>query len=243
MLHHINPDNLIVIDIETVPMVSSTKELSKEMFELYLEKSKRLVEPDENDEQKFFNHAGIYAEFGKVVCISVGVFTRDKKEKKLKFRVKSFAGTEEKKLLEDFFQLLNKHYKDDKKFLFAGHNIREFDVPYLCRRGLINGIKLPALLNISGKKPYEVNYVDTMQLWRFGDYKHYTSLKLLCEIFKIPTSKDDISGKDVGRVFWKEKNIERISVYCKKDVLAVAQLIRRFRGEELLTDDEIVFVN
>ena len=127
--------------------------------------------------------------------------------------------------------------------MLSGHNIKEFDVPYVCRRMLVNGIKLPNILNIFGKKPWEVLNIDTMDLWKFGDYKSYTSLKLLAALFGIATPKDDIDGSDVGKVFWIDNDLERIVTYCQKDVLTVAQLLLKFKGLPLLDDDQVTIVD
>lgn len=238
MLDHLHFEQLICLDIETVPGVSDFSVMPEELKELYLKKSERLKAQDETPEEQYFNHAGIYAEFGKVICISLGIFKKEKETGEWHFRLKSIYGDDEKKLLLEFAELL-KHYQHPNHFQFCGHNIREFDVPYLCRRMLIQGIPLPAMLDISGKKPYEVFMVDTMQLWRFGDYKHFTSLKLLAALFGIQSPKDDIDGKDVGRVYWLEKDLSRIINYCQKDVVTVAQLILRFKGLPLLKAENI----
>ena len=241
MLPHIQPENLICIDIETVPEVESFDELSEELQEMFLAKTKRLREENAEDETHYFNSAGIYAEFGKVICICVGMFIKPKqKNGEWKLRIKSFAG-DEKEVLQNFTAMLNKLNKKTD-YSFAGHNIREFDIPYLCRRMLVNEISLPSLMDVSGKKPYEVHWIDTMQLWRFGDYKHFTSLKLLANVLGIESPKDDIEGKDVGRVFWKEKNMQRIITYCQKDVLTVAQLVMRFKGMNTLNDKQVELV-
>lgn len=239
MLDHLHFENLICIDIETVPGAPDFASVPEVLKDLYLKKAERLKAEGESEEQQYFNHAGIYAEFGKVICISLGIFRKEKESSEWHFRLKSIAGDDEKKVLTDFCELLYHHYNRPHHFQFCGHNVREFDIPYLCRRMLIQGIPLPALLDISGKKPYEVNMVDTMQLWRFGDYKHFTSLKLLAAIFGIPSPKDDIDGKDVGRVYWQEKNLPRIIAYCQKDVVTVAQLLLKFKGMPLLQDDQI----
>lgn len=242
MLDHLRLENLLVLDIETVPQQPAYNKVNKSLQELWMKKSQRLREEGETDDQHYFNHAAIYAEFGKVICICMGIFVKDKKSEGYSLRVKSIAGDDEKQLLETFFAILKKHYNKPDKYLFTGHNIREFDIPYLCRRGLINGLQLPAILDISGKKPYEVKEVDTMQLWRFGDYKHFTSLNLLTTLFGIESSKEDMSGKDVGRVYWKEKGLERIVRYCGGDVVAVAQLVLRFKGMEPLPASRITLV-
>ena len=236
MLDHIHPENLICIDIETVPAHPDFLSLPDELKELYLKKSERLREENENNEEQYFNHAGIYAEFGKVICISLGIFRKEKGDYQL--RIKSLAGDDEKKLLEDFAEILNKHY-DSPRFQFCGHNVREFDIPFLCRRFLIHHLPLPSLMDIAGRKPWDVLMVDTMQLWRFGDIKHFTSLKLLALIVGIESPKNDIDGKDVGRVYWKEKNLQRIVEYCQRDVVTVAQLVMRFKNLALMNSEQI----
>lgn len=154
------------------------------------------------------------------------------------FRAKSFFGDDEKQLLQEFSDLMRTHYHYDE-YMLCAHNGKEFDFPYIARRLLINGMPLPNLLDIAGKKPWEVQHLDTMHLWKFGDYKHYTSVALLARIFNIPTPKDDIDGSLVREVYWKDKDLDRIELYCRKDVLTVAQIFLRYRGEELLGEEEI----
>lgn len=228
-------NKIIFLDIETVPQTSDYNLLSEEMQHLWSEKSARLFQ--EKDSAESYERAGIYAEFGKIVCISVGVvyFKEDKKH----IRLKSFAADNEEKLLMDFAEMLRSRKTD---ICLCGHNIKEFDVPYIARRMLINGLKLPKVLNIAGKKPWEINFLDTLDLWKFGDYKHYTSLKLLTTILGIPTSKDDIDGSEVASVYYKEKNLERIVAYCQKDVLATAQLFLKMEGETLINPDCVEYV-
>jgi hypothetical protein len=235
MLDHVQIENLLFIDIETAPEYAQFQSVPKPLQPLYLKKSERLKKETENNEDQYFNHAGIYAEFGKIICISVGIIRKDQ------LRIKSFSGHEEKKVLLQFCELLNTHYDKPKKYSFCGHNACEFDIPYLCRRLLINQIDLPAMLDIGGKKPYESTTVDTLHLWRFGDYKHYTSLNLLALILGIESPKEDMDGKDVGRIYWKENNLKRIVEYCQRDVVTVAQLLLRFKGEPSLNADQIVF--
>ena len=174
----------------------------------------------------------VLAEFGKIICISCGF------ENGKEFRIKSFYGDDESILLEEFAHMLNKHY-DTERYLLCGHNGKEFDFPYISRRMLINGIKLPNILNMAGKKPWEIRHLDTMELWKFGDFKHFTSLELLASVFKIPTPKDDIDGSMVGYVYWKENDLQRIVTYCQKDVLTVAQLLRRYLGLPLINDADV----
>jgi DNA polymerase elongation subunit (family B) len=178
------------------------------------------------------------AEFGKIICISVGIFT--KKKESLSLRVKSFYGDEEKVVIQVFIDLLNK--QSDSLILFA-HNGKEFDFPYLCRRMLINGLQIPSQLNIQGKKPWEIMHLDTMDLWKFGDYKNYTSLKLLAAVFNIPSPKDDIDGSMVHKVYWEENDLERIRIYCEKDVITTAQILLKFKSLPVLSTDKITIVN
>lgn len=242
MLSHINIHDLIFIDIETVPQFSSHEQLSNSMKELWTAKHSFLKCENETSEEGYLKRAGVYAEFAKIVCISIGYFRLNKQTKDRTFRIKSFYGDDEKLLLEEFITLLNKNFNSDR-FHFCGHNIREFDIPFICRRLLINHLKFPELLDVSGKRPWEMFDVDTLQLWKFGDYKHYTSLKLLAEVLGIPTPKGDIEGKDVCRVYWQENGLNRIVEYCQKDIITVARLLLRFKGEvQLLKEEDIVFV-
>lgn len=112
----------------------------------------------------------------------------------------------------------------------------------IARRCIINRIQVPRILDIGGLKPWEVGHVDTMNLWSFGDRKAYTSLALLAHILGIPTPKDDITGADVARVYYEDKDLERIAAYCKKDVVATAQLYLRLTGRELIAEERIEMV-
>ena len=230
MLDNIKRSDILFLDIETAPLVYNYKDLDATMRPLW--DTKFRFNTNETPDQQY-KKAGIFAEFAKAICISVGFFNEET------FRIKSFYGHDEKQVLKDFADLLSKHY-NKKEHLLCAHNGKEFDFPFICRRMLINGLKLPKALNIAGKKPWEINHLDTMELWKFGDYKNYTSLNLLAAVFNIPTPKDDIDGSDVARVYWEEKNLERIVSYCQKDVLTVAQLLLRFTGGELINDKNIV---
>ncbi len=242
MLDHIRLDNLICIDIETVPAFPGLAALPDELKELYLKKSQRLKLENENEEDQYFNHAGIYAEFGKVICISLGRFRREK-DGDVQLRIKSIFGDNEKVLLNQFCELLTLYEKKFRHVQFCGHNIREFDIPYLCRRMLVNLMMLPHCIDFSGKKPWEVNMIDTLQLWRFGDVKHYTSIKLLALILGIESPKNDLEGKDVGKAYWHEKNLQRIVEYCQRDVITVAQLMLRFKNLPLLNKEQVIILN
>jgi len=232
--------NLVFIDIETVPSVPVFGELSQTEQNLWSHKVRFTRWSDVEPEVSFGERAGIYAEFGKVVCISVGFFYYS--EEGLRFRVKSFYDENEISLLKSFSALMTEHYNNTIDFVLCGHNIREFDVPYLCRRMLINGLPIPALLDLSGLKPWQIPHLDTMQFWKFGDYKNFTSLEHLAHLLKIPSPKSDMSGKDVARVYWEDKNLERIRKYCEQDVVTIAQLILKFRGKELLPPDAVEVV-
>ncbi len=237
MIEKINLESILFLDIETVPECKDFSELSPTKQTLYEAKT-AYQRKDEITPEAFYERAGIWAEFGKIVCISAGYMNFKGSERKL--RIKSFYG-EEKELLLEFKQLLETHFNGPKHMLCA-HNGKEFDFPYIARRMLIHGIALPNMLQLFGKKPWEVPHLDTMELWKFGDYKHFTSLKLLTEIFNIPSPKDDIDGSQVRGVFYEENDIDRIITYCEKDVIAIVQLFLRLRQEELLEDDEILVV-
>jgi DNA polymerase elongation subunit (family B) len=232
-------ENILFIDIETVPIAKSYKELPEVFQKLWQDKHQLFRDLPEDAEKSFESKAGIYAEFGKIICISAGFFFLDKKQRN--FRVKSFSSNDEVEVLREFAELLKKNF-NGLKHTICGHNVKEFDIPYLCRRMLINGIELPKILDQSGKKPWETRYIDTFQLWKFGDYKSYTSLKLLAALFNIPTPKDDIDGKDVSRVYWQENDLERIATYCQKDVLTTAQLLLRFNNLSVLEETEVTFL-
>jgi len=237
---------IMFLDIETVPQKADISEIPEDLAHLWEEKynliRKRMPEKytDETSAaEAFANSAGIYSEFGKIVCISVGFIYF--KGLEMHFRTKSFAGDNEKQFFDDFTQMLTK-FCTTKEHTLCGHNIKEFDIPYICRRMLINGINLPSVLQISGKKPWEISFIDTLELWKFGDYKNYTSLKLLTAIFGIPTPKDDIDGSQVAGVYYKEKDIERIAVYCQKDVVATTQVFLRMNNIQGFKTENIEFL-
>ena len=237
---------IMFLDIETVPAKADFSELSVELAHLWEEKynliQKRMPEKysDETSAaQAFAQSAGIYSEFGKIVCISVGFIHY--KGPEMFFRTKSFAGDDEVKLLSDFASLLAR-FCTSREHTLCGHNIKEFDIPYICRRMVIHGIALPSVLNISGKKPWEIQFIDTLELWKFGDYKNYTSLKLLTAVFGIPTPKDDIDGSQVAAVYYGENNIQRIALYCQKDVVATAQVFLKMQNIQGFKTENIEFL-
>jgi DNA polymerase elongation subunit (family B) len=234
MLEQYDQNNLMVLDIETVPQYSNHDQLPEPMKKLWDLKTQ--YQRKEETPEDFYERAGIWAEFGKIICISVGIFT---KGRSTGLRVKSYASHDEAELLIQFADLLR---SQPSNLVLCAHNGKEFDFPYICRRMLVNGLQMPPQLEISGKKPWEINHLDTMELWKFGDYKSYTSLSLLAAIFNIPTPKDDIDGSMVGRVYWVDNELDRIATYCQKDVIATAQLLRRYRGEELIADEYITLI-
>ncbi len=237
MLHKIKLEHILFLDIETVSEYENYSDLTEEMRYLWAEKTK-YQRKEEFTPEEFYDRAGIWSEFGKIICVSVGYFVI--KEGYRSFRTKSFHG-EEKQLLIDFKNVLEKYFSKPHHLMCA-HNGKEFDFPYIARRMIIHAISLPSKLNLFGKKPWEISHLDTLDLWKFGDYKHYTSLKLLTTVLGVPSPKDDIDGSQVGQVYYKEKNIGRIIVYCEKDTVAVAQIILRLRQEELLKEEEILSV-
>jgi len=239
MLQKIDLSQVLFLDIETVPEMENFKDLSPTKKELFASKTAYQRKTDELSPEDFYNRAGIWAEFGKIICISVGFFVRDRDDEQL--RMKSFYGAE-KELLLAFKELLDTHYSSTSQLLCA-HNGKEFDFPYIARRMVINGITIPSKLNLFGKKPWEVPHLDTLELWKFGDYKHYTSLKLLTEILGITSPKDDIDGSMVAEVYYKEKDIKRIVTYCEKDTIAVAQILLRYMNRPLLKEIQIVHID
>ncbi|GAB3841752.1 3'-5' exonuclease [Hymenobacter jeollabukensis] len=253
LLRNLKLTDVFVLDIETVPCVGCHEELDDMLRHLWEHKAQSLrrqqgfptwgaeeIEPmpDRFTAASLFAQAGIYAEFGRVICISVGYFYYDALEQ-LRFKVKSFAGDDEADLLRDFVRALSKR----PTFTLCAHNGKEFDFPYLSRRMLINGVALPPQLDVAGKKPWEINHLDTMELWKFGDRKSFTSLALLAAMFGIPTPKDDINGADVARVYYEEHDLPRIVKYCQKDIITTARLLLKFRGDEPFDDDAVVYAD
>jgi DNA polymerase elongation subunit (family B) len=232
MLNDLNIEEVLFIDIETAPVAPEFGKLSGRWQKLWEHKMRSQLSEGETAED-LYNRAGIYAEFGRIICISMGYIAV--KENERFYRVKSFSDENEKLLIGNFFQALQKFMKAGKRKVCA-HNGQEFDFPYIARRAIVHGLKLPKILDIAGTKPWEVKdqLLDTLQLWKFGDYKHYTSLSLLCELFNIPTPKDDIDGSRVAHVYWEENNLDRIVKYCEKDTLAVANLLLRYKGEKII---------
>lgn len=246
-MQNIRLENLLLIDIETVSEKANFDELTQEWQSLWQEKVQRQLPEGIGAAEFYPQRAGVMAEFAKVICISVGYFKKEGNEYQLK--IKSFYDHDEKILLQDFLSALQKMEMNNNKWSFTGHNIKEFDIPFICRRLLIKGLQVPPFLDFQNMKPWETNMVDTFQYWRFGDYKHFTSLKLLAATLNIPSPKDDIDGSMVGTVYWepstedkKINNLQRIVTYCQKDVLTTANIILRFKNFPILKNEQVVIV-
>ena len=235
MLDNLKVEDIMFLDIETVPESSSFEQLNAAMQNLWEKKSRQFRAPDQTA-QDVYERAGIYSEFGKIICISVG-FIRGKNP--FSFRLKSFFGKDEKSLLSEFSVMLSKFSSTNKGATLCAHNGKEFDFPYIARRMIINELTIPEILDNAGKKPWEIKLLDTMDLWKFGDYKNYTSLDLLTSILGIPTPKDDIDGSMVAGVFYDEDNLQRIAQYCEKDVLAIARVLLRFMNLPGISENKI----
>lgn len=231
MLEQIKTESILFIDIETVAQSPSYDMLGEATEKLWTKKSLHLRREEKDTPESLYQRAGIYAEFGKIICICAGMLSGNR------FRVKSFSGHDEKTLLEEFASLINQ--LNGRNVILCAHNGKEFDFPYLSRRMLVNGVKIPRALDLAGKKPWEVPHLDTMELWKFGDFKSFTSLELLAHIFHIPTPKDDLDGSMVNDTYWKEKDLDRIVSYCRKDVVTLARLLMKWKGEGEISEQQI----
>jgi 3'-5' exonuclease len=235
-----NFNNILFLDIETVSQFETYRNLPDDWRELWEIKAQLIMRNKETEtSETIYDRAGIYAEFGKIICISCGCIQGTGENKKL--RIKSFNDPDERKLLSGFAHMLT-GWADNNKFLCA-HNGKEFDYPYICRRMVINNITIPNAMQIVGKKPWDVKHLDTMELWKFGDYKSYTSLKLLAKVLGIPSPKDDIDGSMVYSTYWVEKDLERIITYCQKDVITLAQVYLRLFNEPLIKNENIEYTS
>jgi 3'-5' exonuclease len=219
--------DILFLDIETVANTYDYHAMDERMKVQWSRKAGFLRrEKDLTDEAIYHERAGIYAEFGKIVCIAVGKFI-ETESGDLLLKTKTYAGDNEKDLLTDFKSMIEK--MDASTLKLCSHNGKEFDYPYICRRMLVNGIGLPAALNMMGKRPWEIQHLDTMEMWKFGDYKHYTSLDLLAAIFNIPTSKNGMDGSQVNVTYHRDNGLQRIKEYCVRDVVVLAQLFLKMR--------------
>jgi DNA polymerase elongation subunit (family B) len=243
-IHHI-----LFLDVETVSQQPRFELLDSHGRELWQHKigfmARRDDHPWEEEEyaQTYRDKAAIYAEFGKVIVISAGII-HGNEQTGFSLRIKSFYGDDERDVLTQFVSVLEKNFNDPVSHMLCGHNIREFDIPYLCRRMTAHGIALPSLFNIAGKKPWEVKYIaDTLEMWKFGDHKNYTSLDLLAYTLGIPSPKGEMDGSKVGQYYWEENALEEIKRYCEKDVLTVAQVYLRMHHLPLLQDEQVIITN
>ena len=229
-------DQILCLDIETAPQYPDYKSAPEELQMLWNRKAEFLKKNENETSETVYPRAGIFAEFGKIICISTGFLSFRDGERL--FRIKTFKDTDEKTLLANFNEMLTRM---NRTIVLCAHNGKEFDFPYMARRTVVHGLPIPPHLNFAGKKPWEIPHIDTLDLWKFGDYKHYTPLNLLAYILGIKSPKDDIDGSMVGEVYWKEKDLERIVTYCQKDVITVMQILLRFKGENLLIENEIEY--
>ena len=240
-MHNIPIENLFLIDIETVSEEKTYDLLNDTWKQLWTEKIHKALPENITAEEYYPLRAGIMAEFAKLVCISFGHFRT--LNNLLQLRIKSFYSFNEKDILENFIKTLYHLHAINNQWCFTGHNIKEFDVPFLCRRMIVNNLSIPPFMDFQNMKPWETPVTDTLHLWRFGDYKHYTSLKLLAATLGITSPKDDIDGSMVGQVFWEDQNLERIATYCQKDVVTVSNVMLRFKNLPLLLPEQIMYIN
>ena len=236
MILDIRLENVLFLDIETVPVTRDYQMLNEHMQELWDKKVALPVKNEEGLPEELWERGGLYAEFGKIICISAGIFSS--LEEPRRFRIKSFAGDDEAEILKGFSLLLKK-FRPAKELNLCAHNGKDFDFPFIGRRMIINGLPVPGVLDVAGKKPWEVHFLDTMELWKFGAYRHYISLALMAEILDIPNPKDDIDGSQVGKVYYDDGDINRIVRYCEKDVLTVAQILLKLRGDPLIPEENV----
>lgn len=234
MLKNLIPGNILFLDIETVPLTATYEQCPEPLKTLWAKKSLQIAREEADTPESLWPRAGIYAEFGKIICISVAYFTQNL------LRIKSFHGHDERLILSEFSRLLNGYFNKEHHRLCA-HNGKEFDFPYIARRLLINKMSLPDMLDVAGAKPWQVQHLDTMELWKFGDYKHYTSLELLAAVFGIPSPKQDICGADVCRVYWEEGDPDRIARYCCQDVTVLAQILLSYLGRPAVAANQMQF--
>lgn len=228
--------NILFLDIETVSQKPFFGELN-DQFKALWQKKASLLRKEEEPENLYPEKAAIFAEFGKIICIGTGYFSEE--DGKPIFRTRVISGHDEALILEEFSAML--HKLNAGKWSLCAHNGKEFDFPYLCRRLLINGFPLPEALQIMGKKPWETKHLlDTMEMWKFGDIKSYTSLDLMAACLGAPGSKDDINGSQVGKVYYESNDLERIARYCQKDVATMAMVYLRLLGYSALPPEQII---
>lgn len=240
MLNDIKSDHVLFLDIETVPQFENYEELSDRQKKFWDAKSKLISKNTEDSPEQTYDRAAIYGEFGKIVCISSGFIKQqgDKKE----FIIKSLHGSDELQILLSFTEIIKRLEQNPGRWFLCAHNGKEFDFPYLCRRMVVNGVSIPSMLDARGKFAKDLQTIDTMELWKFGDYKHFTSLDLLAEIFGIPSPKEIMDGSMVKDVYYKEKDTQKIADYCSKDVITLAQVFLKFKNEPMLSENNIIIM-
>lgn len=227
MLQEIKTDHVLFLDVETVPQYPNYISIPEEKKKFWNHKASLISKSETDTPETLYERAGIYAEFGKIICISSG-FIRDGK-----LHIKSFAGDDEKQLLLAFRDVLQKIQTGGAKWYLCAHNGKEFDFPYIARRMVIHGIPVPGILDPRGKWAKDLQLIDTMELWKFGDYKNFTSLDLLADILGIPSPKDDMDGSQVCSIYYKDHDLQRIVTYCEKDVSTLCRVFLKFKGEEM----------
>jgi DNA polymerase elongation subunit (family B) len=240
MLDQLKIANILFLDIETVPAYPVFDDVPERIRTLWEKKASYLKKEELETPESVYQRAGIFAEFGKIICISTGMIGL--LEEKRVLRLKSFYGTDEKALLTEFADLITRLCQK-REIELCAHNGREFDFPYIARRMVVQGISLPAIFDNAGKRPWEIRHIDTLELWKFGDHKHYTSLDLLASLFNIESPKTETDGSQVSRIYWQENDIGRIVEYCRRDVITTAQIMLKFKGEPLLDPCDILILD
>jgi hypothetical protein len=232
---------LLLLDIETVPQCVSLSEMDPSWRSLFREKISKTVPEEINPDESYSKKAGILAEFGRIICISTAIFY-PVESGNWGLKMKTIAGDDEVEILRSFTELCDKMHRLHPRFQFGGHNIREFDIPYICRRMLINRLPLPTYLRLHDKKPWEVKMFDTLSWWKFGDNKNYVSLHLLATVLGIPSSKTDMDGSMVQQVYYQDHDLPRIVTYCQQDVAVTANIILRFLNEPSVRPENVEVV-
>lgn len=231
-LKNIDLENVVFFDIETV-RIEDKLEKDTDLYRSWEYKMRYSREAESKMEatsleESYNNKAALYAEFAKVVCITIG------KIKDGQLMLKSFYG-EEGDMLRSFADVLNGMNAKNKYLQLAGHAIIGFDIPFLMRRCLINGVEVPNLLDTSMSKPWEVTAIDTMNIWKATSF-YGASLLNIATAFGLPSPKMDVAGYETSDVYWKEgeKGLKRIVEYCERDVLTVANIVRKCRFEKIV---------
>lgn len=228
---------ILFLDIETVSQRATYDELTESQQQLWDKKAKFFRSEDKSSSELYEEKAAIFAEFGRIITIGLGYFHFDKDDEPT-FKTKAFYFKDEKKILTEFKTFIKSKFTE-KTLVLCAHNGKEFDFPYISRRMIINGIELPQSLDLSGKKPWEVPHQDTMEMWKFGDYKNFTSLDLLANVLDVPSSKTDMDGSMVHGVYYKENNLDKIVKYCLQDVVVCTQVYMKLSGLPYLSEEQI----